>query len=311
MFHSDLIKKISLIIIFAFVIGGIFWLRFSRTQQPTTSKDTVSVATSFYPLYFFASEIGGKQTQVTNITPAGSEPHDYEPTPQDIVTISQSKLLILNGAGLEAWGDKIRSTIDTKNTTVVIASEGLSDLQENENGRQVVDPHIWLSPKRAGVEVERIADGLTVVDPTHSDLYTKNKATLLQKLSDLDTEYKQGLSQCDRREIVTSHAAFAYLAHDYNLTQVPIAGISPEEEPSPSQLAAIASFAKEHHATTIFFESLTSPKLSETIATEVGAKTEVLNPLEGLTQDDMQQGKNYFTIMRDNLHTLQTALSCI
>jgi zinc transport system substrate-binding protein len=158
--------------------------------------------------------------------------------------------------------------------------------------------------------VNRIAQGFEQVDPDHAAYYESNRRTLDSQLDDLDGEYHRGLAHCATKEVTTSHAAFGYLAAAYGLHQVPIFGLSPDAEPSPRQLASIARFAKTNHVTTIFFESLLSPKLSQTIASEVGAKTMVLDPIEGLTSDDLAAGKNYFTAMRQNLASLRAALQC-
>jgi len=169
---------------------------------------------------------------------------------------------------------------------------------------------VWLSPPVAKQMVNRIAAGFEQIDPAHAAYYDSNRRTLDAQLDDLDGEYRRGLAHCATKEVTTSHAAFGYLATTYGLHQVPIFGLSPDAEPSPRQLASIASFAKKNHVTTIFFESLLSPKLSQTIASEVGARTMVLDPIEGLTSDDLAAGNNYFTAMRQNLASLRAALQC-
>lgn len=288
--------------VFALIISG------QRRSNDVDSTGKLQVAASFYPMYYFSSQIGGEKANVKNITPAGSEPHDYDLSTRDIATIEESKLLIVNG-GVEPWADKVRSNLN--NTTIVIAGEGfLTQEFTNEDGNYVKDPHIWLSPARAKDEVSKIYEGFIKVDPVNIDLYKGNKERLLTKLEQLDKDYKQGLKSCKSKEIITSHSAFGYLASDYGLTQISISGLSADEEPSARQLAEIATFAKENNVKYIFFESLVSPKLSETIAQEVGAKTMVLDPVEGITDEDMQNGKDYFSIMNENLNNLKIALEC-
>jgi zinc transport system substrate-binding protein len=277
------------------------------SEQPSSA---FSVTASFYPLYFFASQIGGEKAAVVNITPAGTEPHDFEPTPRDVALITRSRLLILNGGGLEAWGDRIRKNIDSAKTKIVVAGEGLTDGETTENGKQVTDPHIWLSPILAIKMVDRITRGFISVDPADSAYYFSNSDTLKRRLEQLDRAYRQGLSNCAARDIITSHEAFSYLASTYGLRQIGIAGISPNAEPSPRRLAEIAAYAKKNDIKYIFFESLVSPKLAETIATEVGAQTLVLNPIAGLTIREQARGENYFTIMQENLANLEKALRC-
>ena len=304
-------KKYTLGFILGIVFIAILALVINNNSKgPETSSSKPQVVASFYPLYFFTSQIAGDKADVFNITPAGAEPHDYEPTAQDIAKIENSNLLVLNGGGLEAWGDKIKTNIDPKKTSVVTAGQGLTTQQVVEEGQSIIDPHVWLSPVLAEKIADNIEAGLAQSDPSNASYYESNLQTFKSKLAVLDTEYSQSLTTCKEKNIITSHAAFGYLATKYNLTQVPIGGLSPDAEPSPKQLADIAKFAKDNNVKYIFFESLVSPKLSDTIATEVGAKTLVLNPIEGLTQDEIAQGKDYFSEMRNNLDNLKIALQC-
>ncbi len=303
-------KKIIFSIIAAVLVVGLFAVFSQKKSVPSTSSSgKIQVSASFYPMYFFTSQIGGKKADVTNITPAGVEPHAVEPSAQDIAGIEHGDMLVLNG-GVEAWGEKIQETLRGKKVKVVIAGKGLLTKEIEEEGKKQLDPHVWLDPILAKKEVRAIAQGYVDVDPPNKTYYEKNEKMLDEKLDQLDTAYKNGLQNCKQRDIITSHAAFGYLAARYGLHQVPIAGLSPEAEPSSQQLAEIATFAKEHHVKYIFFESLVSPKLAETIANEVGAKTLVLDPIEGISDDDMKQGKNYFIVMEKNLKNLQIALEC-
>lgn len=307
-------KKFVVGAVFALIliIGLIFQKTRSQNQYPHPSQSPeaiFSVSTSFYPLYFFVSQIGKDRVQVSNITPSGAEPHDYEPTTQDIAKIEQGKMLILNGR-VEAWGDKIKENLKDTQVTVVTAGQGLLTKQLTEAGQTTIDPHVWLSPMLAKKEVNTISQAMIQADAKDQSFFEANTAELKQRLDALDQDYRRGLVNCKEKDIITSHAAFGYLAAEYGLNQVPIAGLSPDAEPSPKQLADIANFAKQHHVKYIFFESLISPKLSDTIATEVGAQTLVLDPLEGISDADMRQGNDYFTVMRTNLVNLQTALQC-
>ena len=275
-----------------------------------TKNNKLQVTTSFYPLYFFASQIGGNKAEVQNITPSGAEPHDYEPTAQDIARIEKSNLLILNGGRFEAWGDKIKDNIKGKQVITIIAGNGIANQQVFEDDKFILDPHVWLSPSLASIEVKAILNGFIQVDSINKSYYYENTNNLLSQLDEIDKEYKQGLMNCNQKDIVTSHAAFGYLGKAYGLNQVPISGLSPDAEPSSKQLAEVSLFAKNHNVKYIFFESLVSPKLSETIAAEIGAKTLVLDPIEGINSEDMKTGKNYLTIMKDNLTNLRLALEC-
>lgn len=301
-----------LLFIGALIVGGIYL--FSNTVSKNTSVSNpasrkLRVETSFYPLYYFASQIGGNKAEVTNITPSGAEPHDYDPSTRDITDIEKSNMLVLNG-GVESWGDKIRNNLMGTRVTVVTAGAGLLTQQVVEEGKNQVDPHVWLDPINAKKEAHVITLGFTKIDSANTSYYEQNERTLDAKLDQLDSTYKTGLASCKQKDIITSHAAFGYLATRYNLRQVAIAGLSPDAEPSAQQLADVAKFAKDNNVKYIFFESLISPKLSQTIASEIGAQTMVLDPIEGVSNDDMKAGKDYYSIMQDNLKNLQIALEC-
>lgn len=305
-------KNIVIYFILGFVfVGLVFFLVKNIGQTPkTTQPSKLSVVASFYPLYFMSTQIGGDKADVINIVPAGAEPHDYEPSAQDMAKMEDGRLIILNGGGLEAWGSDIKNNIDSKKTIIITAGEGLTNQQVTEDGQTGTDPHVWLDPVLAEKMVDKITQGFVQADPINKDYYESNAQALQSQLNDLDAAYKKGLSNCQSKNIITSHAAFGYLATTYGLNQVSIAGLSPDAEPSPRQLADIAKFAKDNKIKYIFFESLVSPKLSQTIATEVGAQTLVLNPIEGLTNSELASGKNYLSVMHDNLTNLQLVLQC-
>lgn len=310
-------KSISFFVLVAIVCGGLYVLFLNLGKKNAiisprpTNEGALQVVTSLYPLYFFAQQIGGDKVDVTNIVPAGAEPHDYEPTAQDMARMEKSRLIILNGGGLEAWGESIGKNIDTTNTVIVVAGEGLTTREMMAEDQLTTDPHVWLDPALAGKMVENIARGFETADQANATHYRGNADRLLGKLNDVDIAYRSGLRLCAEKNIITSHAAFGYLAAEYGLNQVSIAGLSPDAEPSPSQFADIVQFAKKNNVKYIFFESLVSPKLSQTIATEVGAQTLVLNPIEGLSDEYLAKGGDYLSVMRENLVNLQTALQCV
>jgi zinc transport system substrate-binding protein len=279
----------------------------SPTPQQPSNK--IQIIASFYPMAFFGQQIAGDNADITNVTPAGAEPHDYEPSTQDIAKMERASLIILNG-NVEPWADKVKANLQHSSTKIITVSDGLVTRTLTEAGTTSADPHVWLDPILAKKEVQKISDAIIAIDPVHIDIYKKNTANLVTKLDQLDTTYKTGLASCSVKDIVTSHAAFAYLAQQYGLNQVPIAGLSPDEEPSTQALIATATLVQEKNIKYIFFESLVSPKLAQTIAQETHAQTLELNPLEGLPRDEVQQGKDYFTVMQSNLQNLQTALSC-
>ncbi len=281
-----------------------------RVAPVPVDEGKIRITASFYPLYFFASQIGGGFADVANIIPAGVEPHDYELASQDIIRLEQSRLVILNGGGFEPWAGDIRRTVDPAKTVVTDAGEGLTARMGEEGDAPIRDPHVWLSPRLAASMADAILRGFVAADPANRTEYEANAVALKERLADLDREYREGLAHCARSDFITSHAAFGYLAAEYGLNHVSIAGLSPQQEPSPATLAEVVRFAREHDIRYIFFETMVSPRLAETIAREIGAKTLVLDPIEGLTRDEEAVGKDYFTKMYTNLTNLKLALAC-
>lgn len=271
-------------------------------QETDTAPKKVDIAVSIYPLAYFTEKVGGDLVQVHLITPGGIEPHDYEPTPLDIIVVESSKALVYNGGGIDAWADRVAPELNKKGIQVL--------KMENHLGTSGDDPHFWLDPVLAQKQVENIVQLLNGLDPDHRDIYENNAALYLGELSTLGQEYKTGFLQCDLKEIISSHDAFNYLGRRYGITVHAIAGISPEDEPSASRLAELTRLVQQKKIKTIFFESLITPKLSETLAQETGATSAVLNPIEGLTEEEAAQGKNYDILMRDNLQALKKAMVC-
>lgn len=305
-------KLISVsIIIFIVILFGYFIInQIRQTRPPSASSGKLQVVTSFYPLYFFTSEITQDKADIYNITPAGAEPHDYEPSTRDIAKIEDSDLLVLNGGKLEAWGDKIKENLKDKKTLMITVGTNIVNQEIIEDGESIQDPHIWLDPILAKKEIAIIVQALSQIDPDNEGTYQTNAQNLLGKLDRLNSEFREGLNGCIKKDIITSHAAFGYLASEYGLNQISISGLSPDSEPSVQKLTEVADFAKKNQIKYIFFESLISPKLSQTIATETGAQTLVLNPIEGLSGEEIKNGKNYFSEMEDNLKNLKIALQC-
>jgi zinc transport system substrate-binding protein len=290
---------------------------FENDSGPPPLADKVRVTASFYSMAEFARQVGGDKVEVSTLVAPGVEPHDYDPTPQDIAGVHESRVFIYNGAGLEPWADKIGDELRSNGVVVVDASDGLSlmskdaaEAGESSAGSSNFDPHVWLDPVLAGQEADRIKEGLIQADPQNRDAYEANAASFKGRLDELDDAYRNYLAGCSRRDIVVSHQAFKYLASRYNLNVVAISGLSPDEEPSPQKLAEVAEFARAGDVHFIFFETLVSPRLSDTIASEVGARTLVFNPLEGLTDEEIARGEDYLSVQRENLENLRTALDC-
>jgi zinc transport system substrate-binding protein len=252
------------------------------------------VAAGFYPLAFVAEEVGGERVEVTNLTPPGAEPHDVELTPRDVERVRSADLVLLAGGGLQP---ALEEAADGAEGAVLDVLDELDVLEEDG----AVDPHVWLDPVRFAQVAERIGAELGGEAPARQ---------LASELRALDGEYRAGLADCDRRELVTAHDAFGYLADRYALEVIPIAGLAPEVEPTARDLEEIVGLVRERGVTTVFVEPLLSPEVGETVAREAGVATAVLSPLEGLTEEELAAGENYFTVMRSNLEALRAGLGC-
>jgi zinc transport system substrate-binding protein len=267
------------------------------------------VVAAFYPLFEAAQRVGGDRVQVRNLTPAGAEPHDLELNSRQVDRIEDAAVLIFLGRGFQpalekaadrAKGAKVDLLADVG--SLLPAPVGDADLE--------IDPHVWLDPTLFKSMVARVASALSEADPPNRTTYEANAADYTRELDDLDASFRQGLAECDRRVMVTSHDAFGYLARRYDLTQDAIAGLEPESEPTPQRLADLAAKVRADGTKTIFYETLVSPKVAQTLAREAGVGTAVLDPLEGLSDDDAKAGKTYVSVMRDNLAAIRLALGC-
>ncbi len=276
-----------------------------------TSSDKINVVASFYPLYEAALQIGGDKAVVTNLVPAGTEPHDFEPTARQIATLSKARILIYNGAGLESWVDRVLPDLRKGGVIAVNAAQVTEVFQmtdEEDPTKGVSDPHVWLDPVIMGRIVNAIKDAYVQVDPVNRAFYEANAVAYVTQLDALDKEFQATLSRYSKRTIVTSHNAFNYLGRRYGLNIIFISGISPDVEPSPQKLGEVTRIARREGVKHIFFEALVSPRLAQTVAKEVGAQTLLLDPLEGLTPGEVAAGKNYISVMRQNLSNLKIAL---
>jgi zinc transport system substrate-binding protein len=257
------------------------------------SSGKEEVAASFYPLAFAAEELGGDRVDVVNLTPPGTEPHDLEPTPSDVRELKSADLVLLLGHGFQPQLEDAAGTSDR-----VVELLDTPGLNRFENG----DPHVWLDPVRYELIGRKVGEELSAS--------TSSVERFLARLKTLDSEYRRGLAHCVRDDIVTSHDAFGYLAQRYGLHQIPITGLSPEAEPSPKDLSRVVDLVRSTHATTVFSETLVSPRIAEAVASETGARTAVLNPIEGLEPSESARGEDYFSLMRSNLAVLRAALGC-
>ena len=297
----------------------------------------IKVVTSNYPMYDFTKRIAGDTLEIVNLVPPGTEPHDWEPSVQDIAQLEEAKAFIYNGAGMEGWVEKVLESLNNKELLVVEASQRVDLLkaeehEEDEHEHEEEhhhheeaheheheheehhhhhhgewDPHVWLSLRAAQIEMENIKNLLIEVNPEQKAFYEENYQKAVKEFQALDDEFKTTLADFKGKEIVVAHEAFAYLCRDYDLHQLGIEGVFADSEPSPAKMKEIIDFVKEHQVKVIFFESLASPKVAEVIARETGARTDMLNPIEGLTEEEVVSGKDYLSVMRENLEALKKA----
>ena len=273
----------------------------------------LNLVVAFYPIQYLAERVAGDRASVTNLTKPGVEPHDLELTPEQTAKIVDADLLIyLKGLQPAVDNDAEHHLKDTSHAFDIADVEAIKPLldvraESGVEGANGIDPHFWLDPVRYAAVADALGDRLGKLDPGHKTEYADRAKAVGGDLKALDTEFSKGLASCKHHDIVTSHAAFGYIAKRYGLTQVAIAGLSPEEEPTAKRLAEVAKYTKAHHIKVIFFETLVSPKLAETLAKETGAQAKVLDPIEGLEPGSKD---TYLTVMRRNLTELHSALEC-
>lgn len=257
---------------------------------------------SFYPLAEAAQEVGGGLARVQNLTPPGVEPHDLELTASQVTDIQDAEVVLVLGQDFQPALE--RAAAGQPGTVELLPVLGPA------GGEEVDDPHVWLDPVLFSAVVDQITAALGRADPGHRSTFSANAGRYKTQLAELDQEYRSGLSNCARHEIVTAHEAFGRLAARYGLTQEAIAGVSPETEPEPDRLARLADVVRRRGVTTIFTETLVSPRVAEALAREAGARTDVLDPLEGLSREEIEKGATYLSVMRENLAKLRAALGC-
>ncbi|HEV7825982.1 MAG TPA: metal ABC transporter substrate-binding protein [Mycobacteriales bacterium] len=271
----------------------------------------IEAVAAFYPLEYVTEQVGGDHVHVDNLVPPGTEPHDLELSPKQVASLGDAGLVVYLSGFQPAVDEAVAGQAADRSLDVTTAAPLLEDAGHGQDGHDhghaAKDPHLWLDPTRLAAVADAVAARLAKVDAGHAAEFTANAEALRAKLTALDTEYRNGLAKCASRDIVVSHEAFGYLADRYDLHQVGITGLSPDQEPTAARLAEVARIAKAENVDVIFFETLVSPRIAETLAREVGARAEVLDPLEGLEPGSTG---DYISVMRSNLTTLRSALGC-
>ncbi|HEX2577966.1 MAG TPA: zinc ABC transporter substrate-binding protein [Aquihabitans sp.] len=277
------------------------------------SAGRLRVQASFYPLQWMAEGVGGNLVEVSNLTDAGTEPHDLELSPDDVAALADADVVAYLAGFQPAVDDAVAGSDATAFDAAEATDLGLTytpieEGEQHDDEAGATDPHFWLDPVRFAEVTEAFAAALAEEDPDNASTYERNAAEVVESLEALDAELEAGLADCARRDLVTSHNAFGYLADRYGFEQVGITGITPEAEPSAGQLAEVSDFVRANDVRTIYFETLVSPDVAETVASEAGARTAVLDPIEGLGDDS--EGDDYLEIMRANLASLREGQPC-
>ena len=272
----------------------------------------LNVVVAFYPLRYVVEQVGGDQVSVSNLTLPGAEPHDLELTAKQVASVGSADFVFYE-RGFQAAVD---SAIDTQKQKRVLDGASIVPLRATPGfageaatpSTSALDPHTWLDPQTMIAYASAVAEQLSQARPDASVAFQQRADALVKQLTTLDGEFSTGLASCRLKVFVTSHAAFGYLAERYGLQQVGIAGLTPDAEPTPARLAEVQKIAQQQGVTTIFSETLASPALSDALAKDLGLKTDVLDPLEGITSQS--RGTDYPSVMRSNLSALRTANGC-
>ncbi|SDO89702.1 zinc transport system substrate-binding protein [Streptomyces sp. cf386] len=290
----------------------------SSDSAAAGNTEKFDVVASFYPMAFLAEQIGGDHVKVTSLTEPGQEPHDLEVSAQQRAQIEESDAALY----LKGLQPAVDEAVTQSGTKTKIDAASLTELEdhgslEDSHGHEgeeahseeeghALDPHVWLDPVKYAEVAKGVGAAFEKADPDHAADYKKNTAALVKRLDGLNTQFADGLKNTKTKVFFTNHAAFTYLAERYGLTMEAISGLDPESEPSPARIKELQQEAKADGVTTVFYETLVSDKTAKTLADDAGLKTDVLDPLEGIT--DKSKGDDYFTVMEANLAALKTAL---
>ncbi len=288
--------KIFKVILITFLLCGC-------TSNPASLKTQgkLKVYTSFHAMWDFAKKIGGDKIDLVNLIPGGTEAHSWEPTAGMLAELENADILLYNGLGMENWTEKIKSGINNPDLVYV-------ELSAYTDTNESADPHVWLNPQNAKKQLEAIKNIFSEKDPTNYDYYTQNYETVSKKIDELDEKYKESVAKFQDKTIVVSHAAYGYLCQAYGLEQKSLQGMYSEHEPTPADMAQIVDYIRLNNVTCIFYEELSGTKSLSTIAAETNTEMLPLNPFEGLTIQQVQNGEDYFSVMEQNLVNLEKAL---
>lgn len=323
-------KRVKLLpILFAIILFITSCTNSNKGQEiENKGEDRIKIVTSIYPIYDFTKKIVGDKADVQNLLPMSTDAHGWEPTPKDILMIEDADIFIYSGAGMESWVNDILSSIGNDNLVVLEASQGIdlielaheeheehnhheheeNELNHHEHNHGKYDPHVWTSLRNAVIELENIKDTVSTVDKENSEFYLENYEEYKKILQDLDEKFTEKINEFERNDIVVSHEAFGYLCRDYNLNQIGVEDVFSSNEPDPQKMKEIIDFIVDKNIKVVFYESSGTKKVAEQIAKETGIEIDSLNPLESLTDSEIDSGEDYISIMKSNLDSLENAL---
>lgn len=280
--------------------------------QDSITPDKIKVVASFYPIFEFVKKVGGDRVEVSSLIPVGIEPHDYEPTIQQVQNAETADMAVFNGAGFEGQWIKNINTKFMIDTSKGLNLTGSTDERAgDEHGGALLDPHIWLDPLLAKQQAEKIRDGFIKIDPANAAYYNENVNRFITELDNLDTSIRSELLNCEKKDFITFHRAFGYFANRYGLTEHEIHPNSPEGEILPQRIEQIIGLARDRGLDTIYSEELVDPRLANVIAQEIpNGKVFVLSPIEGIDKEEQNAGIGYLDKMNENIENLKVGLKC-
>lgn len=307
-------KKVCAVLIGIFMTTALIGCKNNNLGTSSGEKNVfesnngkLKVVVSFNPMAEFTKAIGKDKVDIKTIIPTGTEAHDFEPKPKDLVSLSKAKVFVYNGFGMEPWVDKAIAAANNRDLTVVEAARGCPPIKNSdeealkEHGQY--DPHTWISLSMAKIEAKNVADALIKADPSNKEYYEKNYSEFASKIESMLSEYKEKFDKTERKNFVTGHAAFAYFCRDFNLEQNSVENVFAEGEPTAKKIQDLIQYSKANNVKTIFMEDMVSPKVSETLAKEVNGKVEKISTIE-----NKEEGKDYLQVMKENLDKVYDSL---
>ncbi len=293
----------------------------SKPKQSNVS-DKLKIVTTLFPLYDFARTVGGENVQISLLLPPGVEPHNFEPRPEEIMTVAKADIFIYTNREMEPWAEKLVSSVTRNNKPLKVeagagaryigtASATIDEHHGDKHQEGSRDPHIWLDLVNAGLMVDNIAEALASQSPAKKELFMANAAAYKERLQALDNRFRSELTNCTTKEFIHGgHYAFAYLAERYNLNYLSAYGVSADSEPSPRKMVELIDTIRKHKLKSVFYEELLSPAVARSVAAETGASLIKLHGLHNLEKQEFDSGATYIGLMEKNLAALKKGLEC-